>query len=133
VARVKGVGELRRKLRRLPDDIKDEIGEVFDRAALDLAQAISAAAPRDEGRLAGAAFGQVSRDRLAVHAGYDRDRTGFKRFWKRGGFVSLWQEKGTKHHAAQPFIEPVARRLVPGIVQKVKRAVDSALRKAART
>lgn len=111
--------------------MRKELSDEFNAIGPELRDAIAAAAPKDTGRLSEATLFQVSRDELAVHVGYSKNRPGFKRAWKKGGFEALWQEFGTRHHAAQPFISPTFRSQLSRILDRVDTAVNSVLRKAA--
>jgi hypothetical protein len=130
--RVRGGSRLRRQLRRLGKEPTEEIGRVFREIGPELEDAIRAAAPVDEGRLAAAAHHRVSNDALGVVAGYGQ-RPGFKRLWLKGGFEALWQEFGARQHAAQPFISPTFRRLLPGMLERIERAVSNVIERVSRS
>lgn len=132
MGRLKGGTALRRKLRKLPDDVTAEITQTLQEIGPQLSSAIAQAAPYDTGRLADASRYQLSRDGLGLAAGYSAKRSGFRRLWLKGGFEALWQEFGTKKHAAQPFISPTFRRLIPGMLTKIENAVTRVLQKANR-
>lgn len=123
---------LRRQLRRIPKELTKDIRHVMNDVGRDLRNHIDAAAPKDEGRLADAAHYRVSNDGLGVSVGYSAKKPGFKRKWKRGGFVALWQEFGTKHHKRQRFISPTWRRRLKPNLQKIDMFVIRALRRLAR-
>lgn len=129
---VTGVSELRRRLRRLPPDTTAELRKVFKEEAASFQTALQAAAPRDKGRLGAAALAIPSRDELGFAAGYSKKRAGFKRMWKRGGFVALWQEFRTKQAPAQPFIEPTYEARKAGVLQRIERALQQMLQRAGR-
>jgi HK97 gp10 family phage protein len=129
-SRVQNVGSLRRKLRQIEPDVREELSHAFAEIAPELASAISEAAPKDTGRLAAASTGQVSRDQLAVAVGYSPKRAGFRRAWLKGGFEALWAEFGTKHSRAQPFISPTFQRLLPSMLDRIERAVIVVVSKA---
>lgn len=96
----------------------------------ELVAAMEAGAPRDKGDLAEAAHYKVSNDGLGLSAGYS-NRPGFKRAWQSHGFVAVFQEFGTRHHAAHPFIRPAYRKVIPAALDRIDAAVASAIRKAA--
>jgi HK97 gp10 family phage protein len=88
-------------------------------------------APKDEGNMSEEATFRVSRDGLSVQVGYS-PRRGFKRAWKKGGFKSLWQEFGTVHHSAQPFVRPAYRAKLAQILNYVDRAVKRTIIRGAK-
>jgi hypothetical protein len=124
------VSRLRRKLRRFPEETTAGLKQAIKESAADLEAEIRTRAPKDTGRLAENAFGQVSRDGLSALAGYSKNRPGFKRKWRRGGFEALWQEFGAKQHAPQPFIAPAFRARLRGILDRIDAAVSETIRKA---
>lgn len=128
--RVSGTSKLRRQLRRFPEATKEGLREEFDASGEILRDKISELAPKDEGRLSEAAHYQVSNDGLSVVAGYSQKRSGFKRLWRRGGFEALWQEFGAKQHAAQPFISPAFRAVLPGVLERIEAAVNKTIKRA---
>lgn len=87
--------------------------------------------PKDEGDMADQATFRVSRDGLSVQVGYSK-RVGFKRAWKAGGFKALWQEYGTRHHKAQPFVRSAFREKLSQILNYVDRAVKRTIIRASR-
>jgi hypothetical protein len=124
------VSRLRRSLRRFPDELKGPIKRAMEHAGAELAREIADRAPVEEGDLKAAAHYQVSRDGLAVHAGYSKNRTGFKRKWRKGGFVALWQDFGAKQHPATPFIAPAFRAKLARNLDLIEAAVDAVIRAA---
>lgn len=124
---------LRRRLRFIDKAIKAELKTDMKAIGVDVSQAINAAAPRAEGDMADAIHYRVSNDGAGLSIGYSSKAAGFKRKWKKGGFVSLWQEFGTKNHAAQPFIRPTWRTKITGALDAIDAAVVSALKKAVKS
>lgn len=131
-SRVKGVGEIRRRLRKLPASVKAPVQQVFTEEAPAFEADLKVRAPRHKGRLASAARAILSRDKLGFYAGYSKARAGFKREWKRGGFVSLWQEFGTKLMGAQSFIKPTYNSRKARILARIKTTVVRALQQSGR-
>lgn len=130
---VTGVTELRRALRRLPKSMTEETRKVFTEEAPPFQAALQARAPRDKGRLAEAALAIVSRDELGFAAGYSKKRAGFKRQWKRGGFVALWQEFRTKQAPAQPFIGPTYEDRKGLVFQRLAKALTRLVQMAGKS
>lgn len=121
---------LRKRLRFLEPSTRLEIAEAMDYAGRTIADEITANAPRDKGDLAEAATYKVSNDKLGVSVGYSQKQAGFKRAWKKGGFTALWQEFGTRHHAATPFIRPAYHAKLAQILDRIDAAVRTAINKA---
>lgn len=113
----------------MPDEVTAGIRPVMARIGQELERAIEAGAPVFKDRMRPAAHHRVSNDGLGVVAGYSKGHAGFKKFWKKGGFVSQFQEFGTKNHRAQPFIAPAFRALLPHMLDAIDRAVTEALRR----
>lgn len=130
--RVKGVSALRRSLRRLPMETRESLKEAFRDSGEQLRRAIAAAAPKEHGDLSKAVHSKVSNDGLAVTVGFSQTAAGFKRKWKKGGFVALFQEFGTRHHKRQPFISPTFKRLLPIMIRRINTEVDETLQRASR-
>jgi HK97 gp10 family phage protein len=94
-----------------------------------LVNEIKLRAPKDEGDMGDNVIARVSRDGLSVQVGYG-NRAGFKQAWKRGGFHALFQEYGTRHHGAQPFIGPAFRAKLGQMLNRIDSAVNRTLRRA---
>jgi HK97 gp10 family phage protein len=127
---VRGGNKLRRALRRMPLEIRKEMGDVLEKGGRELSDMISASAPRDKGRLAAASHYKLGNDKLSVHVGYSGSRAGFKRKWKKGGFVALFKEFGTKKVPAVPFIRPNFRAKVPQIKAEMRKALNRMIARA---
>ncbi len=133
-SRMSGQSRLRKKLRMMGPAVRKEIEPVMRKSAKLLEEAIAEAAPvgnRDPVHMRDAAHSKVSSDGLSFQVGYG-NRPGFKRQWKKGqGFVAVFAEYGTKNHPAQPFVRPVWKKHVPGVLKAIDRAVDRGLKRAA--
>lgn len=127
-AKWSGNSRLRRQLRRLPKDMTSDIPTVMQWAGKELSDGIRDRAPKDQGDLASAVHFRVSNDGLGVSVGYSAKQAGFKRLWRRGGFAALFQEFGTRHHAAQPFIRPTWRAVIRRVVDRVDTVVTNTIR-----
>lgn len=120
---------LRRRLRTLDKDTRSEIRAVMEKSGQELAKRIEDTAPKDTGGMADQVRYKVSNDGLGVSVGYSAKAAGFKRNWKRGGFKALWQEFGTKHHPAQPFIRPAFRQSLTKILDRIDDAVSNTIKR----
>jgi HK97 gp10 family phage protein len=121
-SKVVGGSRLRRKLRRFEPELRSELAREMQAIGQEFEDELSARAPKDEGNLAEAAHHVVSSDKMGVAIGYSKDKPGFKRQWKRGGFVALFQEFGTSKHAAQPFIRDAWRAKVESALDRIDAA-----------
>lgn len=113
----------------MPVEVTNDIRAAMKRAGVELEAAIEALARVDTGRMKAAAHHRVSNDGLGVVAGYSPRQTGFKKFWKQGGFIARWQEFGTRYIRRQPFISPAFRALLPTLLDRIDTAVTQALRR----
>ena len=129
---VKGGGRLRKKFRRMPEQMRKPVRRENERTGQLLEFHMKRDAPRLTGDLAAAAHHQVSRDGLGVVAGYSPKRAGFKRKWKEGGYKALWAEFGTKYMRAQPFISRAFLDNIDALKRNYRRAVSAGLRRAIR-
>lgn len=99
----------------------------------ELAEEVRLRAPKDEMDLANAVHFVASRDGMGVAVGYSKDKTGFKRMWKKGGFVALFQEFGTSQHAAQPFLRPAWRANIKSALDRIDNARRAAVKNVLRS
>lgn len=127
--KVLGSQSLRRKLKRMPDEVKGGVQEAIkDSMEVVYADALSRV-PVDEGDLAAALHRKLSSDKLGARIGYWRK--GNARRWKRGGWRAHFIEFGTRFKSAQPFLNPAFRKNKAWIINRIDKAVGVALRKAA--
>jgi HK97 gp10 family phage protein len=126
---VRGDSKLRRQIRRWPEELRKDLRMVMTSAGAELRDTIWTNAPKDEGDMADQVMYRVSRDGLSVQIGYSK-RSGFKRAWKAGGFKALFQEYGTRHHGAQPFVGPAFREKLASILNHIDAAVNRTIRRA---
>lgn len=119
---------LRKKMRRWPEQTREGVRLTMGQIGQQLASQLEAQAPKDEGHLSAAARYKVSRDGLGVSVGYSNTKDGFRREWKKGGFVALFAEFGTRHHAAKPFIRPIWRANIQNALTRINSAVVEAFK-----
>ena len=127
---VQGGNKLRRALRKLPKELREEFGDGLKKHSQILAKDIERRAARNKGDLAKAVHFRLAGDRLSSHIGYSQKRPGFKRKWKKGGFVALWAEFGTRHHKSQPFIRPAFRSRVEYIKADMRTMLNRMISRA---
>ena len=148
-----GVSQLRRKLRRMPEDVR----EVVQKAIADGAELVKfeqlKRVPVDEGDLAASIEIKLSGDKLAAEVGPGARTMKAKR---AAGWRSHFVEFGTRPHStkpqarllkggqkegagkggmhpgtpARPFIRPALKENMGEITKMIDAAVDQALKKA---
>lgn len=126
--RMLGSQSLRRKLKRLPDSIKGEVQEAITDSREAIYADSLAGVPVDQGDLAGALHRKSSSDKLGARIGYWRK--GNARRWKRGGWRALFILFGTKTIPANNFLMRAYRKNERWVINRVSKAVGSALKKA---
>lgn len=120
---------LRRQLRRWPEALRADLNMVMEMNGTLLLNEIKQRAPVEGGDMRDTASFVVSRDGLSVRVGYSREQD-FKRKWKKGGFHALFQEYGTRHSPAQPFIGPAFRAKLRDALRRIDSAVDRTIKRA---
>lgn len=128
--KVKGQEKLIKQLQRLDRETQKEVTDAVQYAGKRLAQEIGRAAPRKTGRMARAVRHVSARGGMVSWVGYRKLAPSFRDAWRRGGFVALFQEFGTRNMPAQPFVRPTYRKQLPWILTLVDRAVKRARNKA---
>ncbi len=127
---LRGVTELRRKLRKLPQDIKREVQDEIVEAGTEVYQTMLANVPRETGNLASLLEMKVSPDGLSVRVGLVTKKA------KRDGFYARFLELGTKGSAEKnippmmprPFIAPALDVNRTSIARRIQDAVQRAIR-----
>lgn len=121
VSELIGLKEANRALKKLPEFAREEAQETFNVTAYQFARMAAAAAPKDTGRLA-ESISWAARPRslsavVLIHK--------FAFYWK-------FQEFGTVHHGAHPFLRPTAIRLRPDHQARLESALGRSLGKMER-
>ena len=135
-ARVLGAQSLRRKLKRMPEEIKKPVQDAISDGMEAVYADALAKVPVEYGDLAGALSKKTSSDKLGARVGFWKK--GNKRKWLRGGWYAKFIEFGTRGNnknnipaqPARPFLGPAARQNERWFVDRIKRAVNDALKKA---
>lgn len=151
-SRILGAGSLRRKIKRMPEEVKGGVQEaISDSADVIYADAL-AKVPVDEGDLAAALKKKLSSDKLGGRVGYWKK--GNKRNWDKAGWRAKFIEFGTRGYRAgttrrtanskttkkirrnvparpaRPFLGPAYRSNESWVINRIKSAVSKALAKA---
>lgn len=141
---LRGVSKLRRKLRRLPDDIQRGIKNAVRDSGNLAVRAIIPEIPVQEGDLRDALTMKVGRDGLSAKVGYTPK---WKRPWRKAGWRAAYTIFGTKggtiksgpakgtHIPPQPpnnFMNRGWQKVRAVIFNKLTTSVDESLRKASR-
>ena len=135
--RIIGASRLRRKLKRMPEDVNAELRTIIAVEAFEVHQAISAGAPvSDESapldwegkprpKLRDAFEVRISKDGLLARIGI------MGNIRKNQFFFVPFLEFGTKFITARPFIGPAWRRRRDHVRRALRKATVRALRKTA--
>ena len=127
-SRLLGASSLRRKLKRMPEEIKKPVQKTLERGANRVFQDAIINIPERTGALAAALHKQRSSDGLSWRVGYWRK--GNIRKYRRAGFRAHFTEFGTRTSTAQPFLGPAFRSNEDWVNRQIRAAVNRALRKA---
>lgn len=126
---LRGVGKLRRQLRRLPDEVTQPVREAIVDSADFLEFQMLSRVPRDEGDLAGSIEKRFGRDGFSAEVGPGA-RTKTAR--RRAGWRAHFAEFGTQKMPATPFVFPSLEYGRHWILKRIEDAVDRVLRRASR-
>ena len=126
--RVRGRSKLRKKLSRLPDDMKKELQDVIAEEADGIYQEAQNNIPVDRGDLKEVMRVYQKGDKLSARIGFWKK--GNLRKWRKAGWRAHFVEFGTRLQKAKPFLGPIFRRRAPRIMKRIDKAVDDTLRKA---
>lgn len=123
--------DVQRWLDQIPFKLRRELAQEVQIEAQGLADAIEAAAPRDQGDLADSVEVRRKRNTLEFEVTVGGDKTTKE---VRGGSgveydYAMGIEFGNEHVPAQPFAYPTARAMAPGIEQRLTDKVDQILDK----
>lgn len=148
------VSRLRRKLRKMPEDINGGVKKEIKSAAVEIERDMLGMVPVDEGDLADVISHKVGRDGFSAVIGPGAHTAQFKfgmrqapqKLKKDGSFTlaternnnirfqfykAHWMEFGTKHHAQRKFIEPAWDVNKDKLAAAVRAAVNNAVEMAA--
>lgn len=127
MSRMYGAQSLRRKIKRMPDDVKGEVQAAIKDSADTIYYEALPRIPRDEGRLAEALHKRLSSDKLGAQVGYWK--RGNLRNWRKAGWRAHFIEFGTRDQRARPFLGPAFNVSKAWIKSRINKAIDVALRK----
>jgi HK97 gp10 family phage protein len=149
MGQILGAQSLRRKLKRMPDDIKAGVQEAIKDGADVIRFDALRAVPVRSGALAQAIKSMISSDKLGAKIGFWKK--GNERMWKLAGWRARFIEFGTKGyepgetrhekgsrrkhkikhhipaHPAHPFLGPAYRKNKGWVIDRIKTAVNRAL------
>ena len=125
-SRLSGVNNLRRTLRRLPEDATAEVVEAVSYGAeLVHADALTKAAV-DTGDMVSQISHKQSRDGLSARIGFRGKKA------NRKAFYAKFLEFGTIQQLARPFLQPALEQNRRHIFDRIRTAVTRAMRRASR-
>lgn len=119
-----------RTLKKFPEALTHDLKIEIKTGAEQLRDEMSANAPKDTGQLALDADAVISRDGLTARVGYDDRAAGFKKEWKRHGYLAIFKEYGTVKTPATPFVRPSYHFMLPKILSGIQAAVTKTIQKA---
>ena len=115
-----GVSKLRRKLRRMPEAVQAPVKRAIAAAAEELRFEMLKRVPVRYGDLAGGIEVKLSRDKLAATVGVGAKTTRARR---EVGWRAKFEEFGTIHTPAHPFVFPALKAMAPSIRKDIDKAV----------
>lgn len=128
MAIIKGMGQLRRTLSKLPKDIQKGVADALKKSAEDIFNDAQSLVPKDKGDLAKNMHIKRGSRGLSYQVGYWKK--GNIRKWKKAGWRAKFVEFGTKHARAEPFMGPAWRKNENKVIKRIDDAVDEALKRA---
>lgn len=90
-SKIKGIISTRRLLRRVPDEMRNQLGDAMRSAGPELANAMQARVPRATGRLAAGIMWRFSPSQLTLRVGFIGKLVNRKLFYNR---IIEWGRKG---------------------------------------
>lgn len=123
----KNVTRLRRKLRRMPDEVVKPIRDEIEDAAQEIHYEALSRIPVRTGDLAQALTWRTGRDGLSARIGFWK-KGNLKR-WRLGGWRGHFVEFGTVNMPAKPFLQPAWDSVIPRFKVDLDRKIDAALRR----
>lgn len=131
---LRGVGKLRRTLRRLDPETTKELREAVEEGAEAMLQDMVQGIPKDTGDTAALLDKRVARDGLTARVGMVTAKA------KRDGYVARFIEFGTKGdpkrnippQPARPFMTPAFDLNKDWILTRARKGISLALERAAR-
>lgn len=126
-----GLARLQRRLKAIPQQVRDDVQPVLDRSADQLARAMRQNAPQDEGDLIDSIQTEASYTYLAraVVAGGEKTTRPVREGADASYDYAFAQEFGTKEMPANSFFYPVVRSLNKRIKRRIKAAAARAVKK----
>lgn len=124
---VQGLTRLRRKLRRMPDELTKPIKEEIEQAAQEIHFEALSRIPVRSGDLAQALTWRTGRDGLSARVGFWKK--GNVKRWRLAGWRGHFVEFGTVNAPAKPFLQPAWDIVLPRFRRRLDAKIDTALRR----
>ena len=128
MAIIKGMGQLRRTLNKLPKDIQKLVEVALKKSAEDIFDDAQSLVPKNRGLLAKNMHINRGSRGLSFEIGYWKK--GNIRRWKKAGWRAKFIEFGTRFIRAEPFMGPAWRKNENKVIKRIDDAVDEALKRA---
>ncbi|MDR7147054.1 HK97-gp10 family putative phage morphogenesis protein [Rhizobium sp. BE258] len=128
-----GLGTFQRRMRAIPVAVKEAARAAMAKGADEIVAAAKAYAPVDDGALQdsiGWTWGDAPEGSFAIATQGTGDLRITIYAGNKDAFYARWVEFGTTENTAQPFFFPAYRLLKKRTANRVKRAINKAIRKA---
>lgn len=121
---LRGVNNFRRLLRRLPSDVSQEVRNEISEGAELIEYDAKVLVHKDSGDLAASISHKLGRDGLSAQIGFSSK---WKRLWRQAGWRAFFEEFGTSHQRAHPFLFPAWEKNRADITKRISRAISNTL------
>ena len=125
---LRGVNNLRRILRRIPDEMTAEVRQEIKESAELIEYDAKVNVHKDSGDLAAAISHKLGRDKLSASIGFDAR---WKKLWRLAGWRAHFVEFGTSKTRARPFLFPAWEMNKKDIEKRIAKAINNTLKRLA--
>lgn len=123
-AGLRGVNNLRKLLRRLPDEVSADVRKEIEESAQLIEYDAKVLVHKDRGDLAASISYKLGRDGLSAQIGFS---SRWKRLWRAAGWRAFFEEFGTSHQRAHPFLFPAWERNKADITRRISASIKRTL------
>ncbi|WP_296988196.1 HK97-gp10 family putative phage morphogenesis protein [Thalassospira sp. UBA1131] len=121
---LRGVNNFRRLLRRLPDEVSQEVRDEVREAAELIEYDAKRLVHKDSGDLAASISHKLGRDKMSAQIGFSSK---WKRLWRQAGWRAAFEELGTSRQRAHPFLFPAWEMNRADITKRIAKAINNTL------
>ncbi|WP_417624958.1 HK97-gp10 family putative phage morphogenesis protein [Paremcibacter congregatus] len=119
-----GVNNFRRLMRRLPDEVSEEVRTEIRESAELIEYDAKVMVHKDSGDLAAAISHKLGRDGMSAQIGFS---SRWKRLWRLAGWRAFFEEFGTAKQRAHPFLFPAWEKNRADITRRISKAINNTL------